>query len=533
MMKNYLSRLSALAVLTVALAACKQQADYTQVIPADAAMVTSIDQKTLTEKAGLTGEENTALTQQMLDAMKNEMSATAFQQLEKIVKNPAESGIDTNAPTYIFAPSSFDMAAVVAKVADESALTATIEVLVKEQAAQPIAKEANYSYTTIGNIVLAFNQSAALLAIPYDDSKAEACKTTVSTLMGQPAANSIHQSEAFKKMSACTGDIKYLVSVEAIASVYKKMKIDFPIAKQMKELFAYGDICFDKGEIRANLFTYTDNKETEAYMEEQWKVYKKPAEAFNKLIPANALLYTTTSIDGAKLCEQAVKQYEQLTQIYQSRKGSPEAVIAEASLDLAKDENVQALLSSIDGDVTLSVPNVANNMPTIVAYAQVKDPSAIEKLYNSPLLKDIKTGKFVELNKNEYAYQFSQGFLSLNIYFGVKGNTMYITNDENTYRNFGQEVQDNINQAPYASAMKGKTAYGVVNVDAILNLPIVKMMAGMGGAKIQRIVDLLAKISYIDSSSEKQQSSCTIHLTDKETNALKQIVDTGKQLAGM
>ena len=79
MVKKMISQLSALAVLIVFLAACSKQSEYTNVIPSDASAVAAIDLKSLIDKAGLNDKENEAAT---------------FQQLEKVIKTPSESGID-------------------------------------------------------------------------------------------------------------------------------------------------------------------------------------------------------------------------------------------------------------------------------------------------------------------------------------------------------------------------------------------------------------------------------------------------------
>ena len=58
MAKKTISRLSVLAVLIVFLAACSKTSEYTNVIPADASVVASINLKSLASKAGLDDKEN-------------------------------------------------------------------------------------------------------------------------------------------------------------------------------------------------------------------------------------------------------------------------------------------------------------------------------------------------------------------------------------------------------------------------------------------------------------------------------------------
>ena len=57
MAKKTISRLSVLAVLIVFLAACSKTSEYTNVIPADASVVASINLKSLASKAGLDDKE--------------------------------------------------------------------------------------------------------------------------------------------------------------------------------------------------------------------------------------------------------------------------------------------------------------------------------------------------------------------------------------------------------------------------------------------------------------------------------------------
>mgnify|MGYP000469710504 CR=1 FL=1 len=85
MAKKTISRLSVLAVLIVFLAACSKTSEYTNVIPADASVVASINLKSLASKAGLDDKENEAAKQKVLEALKSGMNAATFQQLEKVM----------------------------------------------------------------------------------------------------------------------------------------------------------------------------------------------------------------------------------------------------------------------------------------------------------------------------------------------------------------------------------------------------------------------------------------------------------------
>ena len=100
-------------------------------------------------------------------------------------------------------------------------------------------------------------------------------------------------------------------------------------------------------------------------------------------------------------------------------------------------------------------------------------------------------------------------------------------------RDRGKAADKSVKDAPYASDMKGKSLFIAINAEAILDLPIVKMVAGFGGREAKTYIELANKVSYLSMSSEGEVSEIDLCLKDKDVNALKQIVDFAKQFAGM
>ncbi len=47
-------------------------------------------------------KETKEALQKLTDALKSDMNAATFQQLEAVLKDPAKSGVDVHAPIYIF-----------------------------------------------------------------------------------------------------------------------------------------------------------------------------------------------------------------------------------------------------------------------------------------------------------------------------------------------------------------------------------------------------------------------------------------------
>lgn len=74
MKKSLFPRLALMAVVVALVSACSEKKfEYTNVIPANASTVVSINMKSLVDKAGLNDKENKEAQQKLTDAMKSGM----------------------------------------------------------------------------------------------------------------------------------------------------------------------------------------------------------------------------------------------------------------------------------------------------------------------------------------------------------------------------------------------------------------------------------------------------------------------------
>lgn len=518
MVKKMISRLSVLAVLMVFMAACSKKTEYTNVIPADATAIASINLNTLAEKAGLNDKENEAMKQKMLDALKSGTNAATFQQLEKVIKNPSESGIDIQSPIYLFTATSFPYTALVAKVDNENNLRSSLDILAKEQIGQPVAEADGYSFTTIGNnSLLAFNTTTVILVETIGSSQTEEVKTAITALMKQTADNSINSSAGFKKMQEQKGEVTFFASMAAIPDVYAS-QVNRGLLGNInpKDIMLLGGLSFEKGKVAIQIENYTENKEVEAQMKKQEKALIKLNTDFIKNFPASTLAFVNAGVNGEEL-------YNLLLENQEFRN----------TVSIAKAAEIKALFASFNGDISVGLLNVAmmQSATTFLAYANVKSSDALKAIFTNKQSLGLKKGEdILQLGDNEYVYK-SKG---MNVFYGIKDKQMYATNDELLYKSIGKAVDKSIKDTEYASDMKGKNLFFVVNVEAILELPIVKMMLGFGGEEYQMYANLASQVSFIEvNSAEGGKSEIDLILKNKDVNALKQIVDFAKQFAGI
>lgn len=515
MVKKMVSRLLVLAVLIVFMAACSKKSEYTNIIPADASAVASIDLKSLADKAGLNDKENAAMKQKMMDAFKNGMNAATFQQLEKVINNPTESGIDVKSVVYFFTSPTLPYASLVANIDNEDKLITSLDVMAKEQVCQPVTDGDGYKFTTMNGNLLAFNASAVIIVNMQSESQAEEIKKTISNLMKQTSENSISKSGAFQKMQKQKGDIKFFASMTAIPEEYaRQLSTSLPSQINLKDLSILGDLSFEKGKIAAKFENYTDNEEVKELLKKQQKAIGKVNSTFLNYFPVSTLAFMNIGVNGSEL-------YNILLDNQEFRN----------TVSIAKAAEVKELFSSFNGDISAGLINVTmNNAPNFVAYADVKNGNALKAIYTNKKALGLKQGEdILQLGTDEYVYKSR----SMNVFFGIKNKQMYATNDELLYKSIGKNVDKSVKDASYASDMKGKSFFLAINMDSILELPVVKMVMGFGGEEAKMYVNLVSQVSYLSVSSEGEVSEIDLSLKNKDVNALKQIVDFAKQFAGM
>ena len=333
--------------------------------------------------------------------------------------------------------------------------------------------------------------------------------------MKQTADNSIAKSGAFQKIAKQKSDINFFASMSAIPSTYRsQISMGLPSEIKPEDITILGGLNFEKGKIALKTENYTENDAVKALLKKQMESFGKTNGTFVKYFPASTLMFINMGVKGDGL-------YNLLSENKEFR----------STVSIAKADEVKELFSSFNGDISAGLINVTmNSAPTFLAYADVKNGNALVALYKNKQALGMRKGEDItELGKDEYVYK-TRG---MNIFFGIKDNQMYATNDELLYKSIGKAVDKSIKDAPYAADMKGKTVFMAINAEAILDLPVVKMLVGFGGKEFKTYSDLASKVSYLSVSSEGETSETDLCLKDKDVNALKQIVDFAKQFAGM
>ncbi|NDV58751.1 DUF4836 family protein [Bacteroides sp. 519] len=504
------------AVLLVMTSACSKTAgDYTQVIPADANTVIALDLNAMTNKAGLNDKENQALQQKMIETMTSGLKPATVAQIEKIMKSPEESGFAVKSPVYMFTTPASTDPMVVMKVADAKKVQEFLNFMVEEKISEGIVDKSGYKFMESNGGFIAYNDAAAIVGNVNRNFQ----ENNIATFLKAKTEESIQSNTYFQKLQSKKGDVLFFTSLEAysdeIVRQMRQMGTTLPENINPKDFNIVGDFSFEKGKLVSHIEFVTQNEELNKQIKNSNKSMGKVKANFMGDFPAAPLFFGTFNVNGGEL-------YKMLMENPEFSKSMEEDSEAAA---VAKE-----LVEAFNGDVSLALLNVTMaDMPTFVAYADTKKDDALDVIYKNKDKFNSSRESLVELAPHQYQYKSRE----FNFYFGVKDNRMYMTNDEKVYKgttNYTQTLKD----ARYSSSIKGKTMYMVLDIDAILALPVVQMMASFGGQEYKTYIDIFSKFSYLEfSSTDSQKVEVSLYTTDKDTNALKQIVDTVKEYSGM
>ena len=417
---------------------------------------------------------------------------------------------------YIFNAPSFPYTTMVAKVQNEDDLLKLLEVTEKEQISSHVAEADGYSFVQINKqALLAFTPTTLMVVNYTGTSQLEKVKEGIPALLKQTEENSINSNTAFKKMQKQNGDINMLITPSSLLSAYAN-PLNYGISKSidLKDLKMLGSLSFEKGKIELKIDNYTENAELKALFEKQAKSTCPIENTFLKYFPKSTLALFSIGINGEEF-------YNVLQENEQFRN----------DFSITKAAEVKDLFSAFQNDLTVGLINVTmNSNPSFLAYASVKNDAPMKALYEKKSELGLKRGEdIVKLNENEYVYKSR----AINIFFGIRDKQMYATNDELLYKNVCKAVDPSVKETNFASGLKGKRTAFVINAEAVLDLPVVKMLAEFGGQEYSTYYSLLGNISYLEAVGNEDKATVTLQLKNKDVNALKQIVDFIKQFAGM
>lgn len=227
----------------------EKKTEYTHVIPANATEVAALDVKSIIDKAGLNDADSKATLQNLLGLLLESSNANLKKEAETLLENPSESGIDWNAPVYVFEAPTLHNTAITLKIADLKKFEAMLKILVQEQLCTSPVKAKGYQSVEIrdAGVLLAYNDGTLFGVYGGSSEQLKKLQPAITALMQQPADKSIHTNKYFAPMMQQKGDIRLLATPDALPLDVRGV-LNWPHGTQL-----LGYILFENGRIYATL----------------------------------------------------------------------------------------------------------------------------------------------------------------------------------------------------------------------------------------------------------------------------------------
>ncbi|WP_321518659.1 DUF4836 family protein [uncultured Bacteroides sp.] len=507
---KFFSHLSVLLVAVLLLGSCSKDREYTRVIPSNASLVVSVDVPSIIKKSGLMDNKESI--------MKNMSAALNNEKLAKLVQNPSEAGLSLEEKAYFFL-SSEDAPVVLFKVSDMDKLQETFKLMQTEGLCDEIEKNGSYSSAVLRGFGICAFDNSSLIIMETTNPHSLPVKESVTKLMNQDEKVSITANKGFQQMIAKKSDVCLYGSFASMPQLTSaSMMMGLPEDADLREMMLLAQMNFENGKVAIEGEYYTENKSLKEYFKKQSEMGGKINHAFLKRMPASSLAYLCTNVKGDKLYEMLIKSTEFKGMVKDSR--------------LTPGFNMKNSVTSLNGDVSVALSGMSENgTPLLLAYAEVKDPSAAGIVY--AFKKDFdEVGMTVATSgKNEYVVK--SPMLPMAIHFGVRNNYFYLTNDENLYKSIGKDFSSSLADAKYEYIKGDANGYFVLDMDNVMKLPMVTNAFARFGSQGAMAQSVLAGFSYAEAyNKDDQKSVVNIYLKNKNENVLKQLIAGLRKVIG-
>ncbi len=479
---------------------CSSKTEYTNAIPEDAAMLASVNLESIVQKSNIEGKEGDALVNKISNALKSGLSGEAYKTAERILKDPSTSGLSFQDKIYLFSTPSSNMFGIIAKVEDEDDVEDLLQALKEENICETINDGDKCKWTKIGNSLCAFNNGTFLL-LSNKSGDASSMQETLMSLMRQDKEKSFSNSKAFDKLESSNGDIALITNLSVIPSeITMRFKMGMSADLKLEDLKYLVNISFDKGKIALTSESLIDNPSIIDSLNSQSQAFSPIKGNLIDLYPANTAVWGAISVKGKTL-------YDILC---------TNPAIAQMLNNPMLPVDIEEIISAIDGDVSIGYSS--SSLEDMIVYAQVTNENFLSSIEDLRPLLAMTRGQ-MQLNKlSPSSYEFR--IMGESIWFGVKENILYITNNSVMAKEALRRYGVSLNNSSWASEVSKNRIFMNVN-----SKDIYKDISFTTDYRLRIIAPALKYCDYINLMIPDWKSGrIDIVMNDKNINALQLIV---------
>ena len=360
--------------------------------------------------------------------------------------------------------------------------------------------------TQMGTALCAFNKGTFLL-MGSNKGDALSLKGSLLSLMRQDAENSYVKTTDFGKLASAKGEVVTVMNMSFIPNdITMQMRMGMPADLKLEDIKYLVSATFEKGKIVVDVETLIENKDLIAMYEKQSAASSCIKGACLEYFPANTLVWAGGNINGKGI-------YDLLCENPTIRQALDNSMLP---------IDIEGIFSSIHGDVAVGYNSLSNN--DLLIYADVTNKDFLQSFEDlKPLLA--MTGGQMQLNstgKDQYEFRMYRQ----SIWFGVKDNLLYISNNERLADEAGRRYGVSLQNTPWAGQVTKNRFFMAFNaaqlVKDVQENPRLTRMLGSDAAMFNAI---LGPCDYMDVMAPDWKSAqMNIVMKDKEVNVLQLIV---------
>ena len=481
------------------LAACSPQTEYTHAIPKNASVVMGMELDEMATKAGLDGEGGEKVVAKLKTLVKGGLQGDAAQLAERIIEQPAESGLSFDDKVYLFATPHTEAIAVLAKVTDEGKVETLLEAFEKESLATPLREESGCRWTQMGGALCAFNNGTFLLLQP-SRGDAAGMKGTLLSLMRQEQGEGFSALPEFAKVKAEGNDMASVINLSAVPYEWTTpLRMGLSSNLRLEDIKYFVAANFEQGRVVVNSESLIQNPMVLSFFDAMDKVMQPIGGKYLDFYPGNTLLWAGGNIQGKTL-------YQMLCQ-----NPTIKQVLDNPLLPV----DVEYIFSSIEGDFSIGFDN-----QNYLLYADVTNSGFLKTFEDLRPLLALTGGQITldNVGKDEYLMRTYYG----NFWFGVKNNRLYVTNNGTWAEEAGRTYGASLAVKPWASEVKDNRLLASLNMAEMANMRITLT----GNASVDGAIQLVkSQCNYLNASmTDWRHGKAELVLKDKDVNLLQWLV---------
>lgn len=349
-------------IFMLLLASCTDGSKYVLALPDDAALVASVNLKTLSQKAGLNDEKEKSVARKLKAVLGSDLSSQEL--VDKIIQNPSESGIALEDNIYFFVRKQAASAGVLARVSSRSAVADLLEAFHEQQLCGALRESGGCTWTVMGNTLIAYSDIALVAMTPLRQGEAKDLQYQAERLLRQKEGEGFASTPDYQKMMESKGDIVTLASLELLPSEYvTPLTMGVSAELKLKDVKALATLSFENGKAVADIIPVITDGVMNDLLEKQLKACSVLKGHYLDTFSSNTGVWMAMNIDGGQI-------FSLLNENPTMRRQFKTSMIP---LDFA------AIFNAVKGDVTIAFPNPLRSRDFIM-YADVVNRDFLQTL---------------------------------------------------------------------------------------------------------------------------------------------------------